>query len=130
VRTVHVNTVPHDGQRYDTAGDWYTLPAFAHVPAHDVVTVSDMGDPDSEFLVALHELFEMHLCKRDGVTAQQVDEWDMGKGSGLDEPGAHPAAPYACQHELASCLERAAADLLGVDWDEHCARVDSLGGER
>lgn len=125
---VTIKTIPHEAQRYPTTGDWYSRGS-----ASDVIAISDMQSWESELLVAIHELFEMYLCRRDHIEQKDVDAFDIAfeklreKGLVEGQPGAQANAPYRRQHELAEKLERYAAHLLGVDWDEHDKRVDKLG---
>lgn len=122
---ITITTVKHEDQRYDTAGDW-----------HDgAILVSEMGNEDYEFLVALHELVEMHLCKKHGVTQEQVDAFDLQfdeerknrSHDPLDEPGNDGRAPYFHEHQLASIIEREMADKLGVDWNDYDDTVLKVG---
>jgi hypothetical protein len=131
-----VLTVPHENQRYSTAGDWYESSGHGPFPPGSMVTVSDTGDKDSNLLIALHEIFEMHLCKRDGVPQAAVDDFDVkfedarARGECEGEPGDAAGCPYKQQHRQADLLERFAAELLGVDWGEHEKKIDKLGGEK
>ena len=117
---IHIRTVPHEAQRYDTCGDWQYTKSGALT-----ITVSDLGNWRMEVAVAIHELIECLLCRNDGVTTQQVDEFDMSyKGKG--EPGDEPSAPYASQHSVATGVERIMTALLGVKWREYETVVDGL----
>jgi hypothetical protein len=83
------------------------------------------------FLVAFHELIEMALCRHNGVTASDVDNFDMAfearreSGNTL-EPGDDPTSPYFWQHQLATMFERVMARLLDVDWDDYANAIDAL----
>jgi hypothetical protein len=69
----------------------------------------------------VHELVEALLCRSMGVTAAQVDAFDMlHQRDG--EPGEIPCAPYHRQHMAAQAAERALADHLGVDWENYLGR--------
>ncbi len=109
---IRIESVPHDAQRYDTAGDYFQDGDTLRV------LISESGNEKYDHLVMLHELIELTLCKFGGVTIEQIDEWDMTfEGSG--EPGDDPKAPYHKQHALATSFERLLASLLGVDWQEY-----------
>ncbi len=107
-----IRTIPHGAQRYDTSGDWYFEGKTLQI------RVSARKGPDSEFLIALHELVESWLCLRRGITQEAVDRFDMGWDD-AGEPGEDPDAPYRSEHRFAEKLERTAARELGVDWEEH-----------
>lgn len=99
--------------RYVTCGDWEPMP-----DGSINVTVVDYGREDGAFLVALHELVEAYICRKRGVTDEQVTEWDL-RNPELEEPGDHPNAPYLREHRVATHLEFLVCQELGLDWDEH-----------
>jgi hypothetical protein len=114
-----IKTIPHETQRYDTVGDWYESIGGLHI------RVSETGNEDYNFLIALHEMVEYYLCKKHGVKESDVDEFDMGfTGSG--EPGDDKSAPYYDEHQTATLVEKAMAETLGVDWDEYGKIVDAI----
>jgi hypothetical protein len=117
---IHVTTIPHEEQRYPTAGDWWwdgdTLE----------MRVSTLPDWRYGVLVTVHELVEAVLCKAHGVTAEAVDAWDTGIGKDIDDPGDDPRAPYHREHRAASALERRLARDLGVNWDAYNDALDAL----
>lgn len=98
-----------DEMRYDTTGDW-----FFDREGNLVIQVvgGDPLDDDAAFLVALHELIEVKLCQKAGITQGAVDAFDFAfKGEG--EPGDHPDAPYRHQHRQAMLIEHTVALMLG-----------------
>lgn len=104
-----LETCPPAKMRYDTVGDWF-VNEDGDLVIRSIHEVTD----DNGFLIALHELVEVMLCRKAGVTQQQVDDFDMafeGKG----EPGDHPAAPYRAQHRKAMLVEHMMANFLGHD---------------
>ena len=86
-----------------------------------------MPDARHQQLVAVHELVEALACNVAGVTQEAVDEFDMGAGSVLEEPGMDPAAPYHQQHIAATVVEMVLASVLGVDWAEYDVAVGDHG---
>lgn len=96
--------------RNGDVGDWYKL-----LPDLRCIVSAEMGNPDYNFLIILHEMVEQHLCERDGVTDEEVTAWDATCPD--VEPGMHPDAPYHKQHLAAIAVEQMAAKVLGVDWD-------------
>jgi len=111
-----IDTIPHRDQRYDTIGDWWKSGAWLKV------RVSSMGNPDYEYLVALHELHERQLCMKMGITEQMVDAWDLAHED-EDEPGELEGCPYREPHLRATAIERVAANDLGVDWEHYVKTV-------
>jgi len=124
-----IGTVPHKNQRYETCGDWYTETDGA---IH--IKVSDMGNDDYEFLVALHELCEYWLCNKRGIPEEKITAFDVqferDRDKGLhgedEEPGDDPNAPYRREHFFATNIERMMAHELGVDWAEYNRTIMSL----
>ena len=121
---IEIKTVDPAAMRYPTAGDWEWLPDGALM-----LTVPEYGGRDtSALLVALHELVEAYLCKRDGITDEQVSAFDT-QNPLLEEPGDHPDAPYHRQHAIAMAVEREAAIALSTDWEAHDKWVFDVGNE-
>lgn len=116
---IRIEFVPSKDQRYDTIGDWY------FDAAGDLVIRVSNDDPffpteDEQVLVALHELVEVLLCRKRGITQDMVDEFDM-RGAGAEyckeegtEPGDHPEAPYRREHRFAMIVEHLMAHELGL----------------
>jgi hypothetical protein len=138
-----IETIPHEEQRYSTCGDWYFTEEFPPtnppqgsliVPADFPtlhIKVSKLSDWRREALVAVHELFEVLLCKHEGITQESVDLFDKQFEStrapdNFDEPGDDPSAPYVKQHCTASGIERLLAAQLGVSWKEYEAELERL----
>jgi hypothetical protein len=119
--TITITTVPHDRQRYPTVGDW----VFDKDNVLSV-RVSEMGNPNYEFLVALHELIEAWLCREKGITTSQVDTFDLAfVGDG--EPGDDPSSPYHEMHQLATQIEERVANALDIDWQLYDTTLARLG---
>ena len=97
------------------------------------LTVSsvDLKDWRMNALVQFHELVEAILCKRRGITDEQVTAFDAlfeeerskGLHSESDEDGDDPRAPYRKEHFTATNIERILALELGVDWKEYEQRI-------
>ena len=110
---ISIRTVPHERQRYDTAGDYFLGP-----DSWVCIQVSDLGNWKKEFLVAVHELIEFGLVLNKGISIQEIDLWDI-KFDGEGEPGDDPKSPYHHEHIYATTVERDLACELGVDWEEY-----------
>jgi hypothetical protein len=125
---MHIETIPHDQQRYPTVGDYWE-------DEHGVeqIRVSEMMDWRYEVLVAVHEIVEMALARQRGIEEQAISEFDIRfeqdkeKGLVTGEAGDNVNAPYRREHFFATNLERLFAGELGVDWFEYDRYVDALG---
>ena len=126
MKDIRIHTIPHKDQRYDTVGDWVWQPDGSLD-----LYISDMGNPDSEWLCAMHELTEVWLCKRARITQSKVDAWDKSwkptNSLNPDEPGCDPKAPYHKQHEAGEVIERVLCALMGIDWHEYNASYEDIG---
>jgi hypothetical protein len=111
---IEIRTIKHKQQRYPTVGDWILDDRGVLV-----ICVSDLGNPDYEFMVGIHEALEAYICLKRGITADMVDDWDMGEGKDLEDPGSHPKAPYHKEHMLALKIEQMIARELGVNWKKY-----------
>jgi hypothetical protein len=121
---IEIKTVDPAAMRYPTAGDWEWLPDGALM-----LKVPEYGGRDiSVLLVALHEMIEAYLCRRDGITDDVVTKFDTENPT-LEEPGDHPDAPYHRQHAIAMAIEREAAIGTSTDWETHNKWVFDVGNE-
>lgn len=121
-----LKTIPHAEQRYPTVGDW-----IIHKNGSITIPVSDMRNEDYAFLVAIHELIEVWLCRKRGISQLSVDIFDIEyernrKEGDSSEPGNHPDAPYFKEHLFASEIEVLLAKQLGVNWAQYESTVESL----
>jgi hypothetical protein len=122
-----IDIVPHNKQRYPTAGDYYKAKGALNI------RVSKMN-ANHEFLVALHELIEWYLIDQKGVSIEEIDAFDIkfeeerdrGVHKPTTEPGDSLKAPYYKEHQIASKIEREMAEYLGVNWDHYDKHVNSL----
>ena len=121
ITDIRIRFIPQSEHRYSTTGDW-TI-------ENDTLTilVTAMPDQRHQQLVAVHELVEALVCNVDGVSQQAVDDFDMGPGADLDEPGNDPAAPYYSQHLVATVIEKLLAAAMHVSWAEYDAAVGDHG---
>jgi hypothetical protein len=128
---IYIDTIPHVEQRYPTVGDYWVQPGLDTFPTRHEIRVSEMQDRDYEFLVALHELVEMYLCEKRGISEESITQFDKdfeskrAKGN-VDEPGNSLAAPYHAEHIFATTIEQLVAAELGVNWDDYDKTVNEL----
>ena len=108
-----IEFIPQDQQRYGTLGDWI----WKDDETLHIYSSSDNGE-DEAFLVALHELAEVWLCRKKGITQEEVDAFDLAFEPPTDdpdaEPGDHPDAPYRYQHRQAMMIEHLMALFMGI----------------
>lgn len=126
---LEVEVIPHEDQRYRTAGDWQIGEDGA---IH--IKVSDTGNIVDALLIGMHEAVEAILCREHGIEERDVDEFDRQFGEWHDisceEPGEDPRAPYFKEHAIADVVERLLALQMGVPWAEYSNRVDGLFKEK
>lgn len=123
---IEMVTIPHEQHRYETVGDWEIRPDGSLK-----IEVSDMQNEDYAFLVAIHEAVEVWLCKKRGITEDEVNafdiEYEKNRPEGDEsEPGDAHDAPYRKEHFFATNIERQIAAELGVDWAEYDKAVMNL----
>lgn len=123
---IHLFDIEHSRQRYPTVGDWQIKD-----DGGIVISVSEMAPEDYCFLVALHELIEVWLCRKRGITQEAVDTFDIEyernrPPDDFSEPGDSTKAPYFREHQFATMIEEQVASELGVDWGAYARAVEEL----
>ena len=134
----NIHIIPHEAQRNREAiGDYYLKHAQeTSIRISDFTPVTSSNPfgvnaeqvkeaEDYEFLVMIHELVEAHLVRREGISYDEVDNFDTSY-AGEGEPGDSSDAPYNTQHIQASLIEKYLAQILGVDWEKYSRAVDQL----
>jgi hypothetical protein len=89
------------------------------------------GNWRDEMLLAIHETVEALICRHLNISQKAVDTFDQAydKAHPNDpdlDAGDDPLAPYNRPHCLATCVERALAYALDVQWGEYDQRLASL----
>lgn len=115
ISEIIVRFVPEGDVRHGGVGDWFCEGDVLHIRASGETS-------DEAFLIALHELVEAWLCRRQGVPEAAVDAHDlrfederqMGLHDAEAEPGDDPRAIYRKQHRRAMILEHLMANFLGL----------------
>ena len=120
-----IRTIPHEDQRYNSPGDYrfreYGVVLFECTD----ITVSDLGNEDYSFLVALHEFIEEHLTRKRGIPENVIYQWDIDH-SESDDPGSIDGCPYFAEHAFAMYIEKQVCSKLGIDWNEYDASFSKL----
>ena len=118
-----VEFIGHKDQRYDTVGDWYygkDDPQLLHI------RISRMSNQQREFMVLLHELTELALCAKAGITVEQVDEYDLSHPDAGGDECDMADAPYLDQHSKAMTVERMLCHFFGENWVDYEKELDAL----
>lgn len=125
-----IETIPHSQQRYPTCGDWMT-----DKDGVNHIFVSETGNEDYNFLIAIHELIEQKLCNKKGVKEEDVTAFDikfeeMRKAFpemvGTREAGDVETAPYFSEHRYATAVEMNMSTQLGVDYPVYNEAINTL----
>ena len=120
---IEIKSIDPAAIRYSTCGDWQWLP-----DASMKVSVPDYANRNSEFLVALHEMVEAWLCRKDHITEAEVSAWDINNPE-LEEPGDSKNAPYHHQHMVAMQVEKIVCEAMKINWDDHQRWVENSANE-
>jgi hypothetical protein len=112
---IDIQVIPHECQRYDTVGDYFTEGKTLKI------RVSELANNRMELLVVIHELIEVLLTEFRGISEKEISDFDIAfeearEPGNFDEPGDDPEAPYRDEHCIATGVERLMASLLKVDW--------------
>jgi len=114
-----IETIPHEKQAYDTAGDYRIEPDGTwHI------WVSETGNIVFNLAVAIHELWEMALCCLRGIDFDEITDFDKEferrreKGND-EEPGDSPDAPYNKEHNSATGIERLFISESDENWHKY-----------
>lgn len=115
-------TIEHARQRYPTYGDWVEQGDGTVLRVY----VSRTPNERMNVLLMVHELVEALLCRAEGITQREVDDFDTGPGAQSTDPGTLPHAPYHKQHGRAEIIERLMADWLKIKWDDYVRVLEAL----
>lgn len=123
---IHIKTIPHNRQRYETVGDYY----FDKKGVLQI-RISDMNCQIYEQMVALHELSEVMMVLHKGIKMSDIDKFDKAfeakrKEGNTDEPGDDPKAPYRNEHLIATAIEKTICGFLNISWKHYDDTVNSL----
>lgn len=114
--------------RFTTAGDW-----MMHEDGSFEIHLLKMDDWRYSAIVLIHELTEIFICWRLGITAQEADDFDrvwedeLKKGiQNLEkEAGFDKRCPYRKGHVWGARMERLFCFILGVNWNKYCNDWDN-----
>jgi hypothetical protein len=123
---IHIKTIPHEEHRYPTLGDYWKTEN-----GKQEIRISDMGNDDYAFLVAVHELIEWYLTEKRGIKEEDIKAFDekfeterlQGLHADEEDGGMDPRAPYIKEHTLATNIEKELTRELGIAWDKYSADI-------
>jgi hypothetical protein len=147
MKRIVLESIPHEKQAYETCGDYFESDDEIRI------VVSDLGDPQLEQLIAVHELIEVLLMKAADLPLVASTEYDIqfekaradgdhyhvkgeeaahffwfnGRKYTSDaEPGDAPDCPYAPMHNFATSVERLLCAAFGRKWADYEDAVAAL----
>jgi Mn-dependent DtxR family transcriptional regulator len=96
--------------------------------------ISEMGNDDYAFLIAIHELIEWYLTEKHGIQEKDIKAFDeafekerlQGLHTEKEEAGFDPHAPYIKEHSFATNIEKEIAKELGIDWATYSKEITAL----
>lgn len=116
---IHIETIAHGKQRYDTLDDFWIEGDTIEV------RISKMDTPVYEHAILVHALVELLLCSDRGVPFTEIDRFDFSHLES-SEPGDEPDAPYKQEHSYASVVERLYLTACGKDWKEYTEHIKNI----
>lgn len=124
---IHILVIPESEQRKEVNGaDW-----FFDEKGDLQVRVSPMSDWRYEIALAFHEAFEAVLCKQNGVTQKQVDDFDMAYDlAHPNDPdlnaGDEADAPYSSEHNYSEIVDRLFIGACGLKWGPYMKELGEV----
>ena len=120
-----IDVISHTDQAYDTLGDYERTSDKKGIKFR----ISNTGDSDYNFLIAIHELIECFLAERHDINLDKINTFDLWFDTAErkePEPGEHPDAPYRKEHNFAKSIEMLIAHELGINWYEYENQLDEI----
>lgn len=125
---INIRTVPNSEimlRKGFTGADWWW-------DERDVLQVriaAELPDWRERAALAIHEASEALMCRYQGVTVDQVDEFDakFKRENEYDiNAGDEPGAPYRLAHTYATAIERILTGVMDVDWYSYDRRLEKI----
>lgn len=113
-----LDTVDISDNRYPSVDDWFD-PVIWTEELRFKTQTADLGNWKYNALILIHALIEQILCYANGITDEQVTEFDTGEGKRLNNPGDSDQAPYHKEHMVANDIESILSVALKVNWDDY-----------
>lgn len=129
MKRIVIEFIENSDQKYPTCGDYeYDDEGVLQV------RVSKLGNDYMEELIAIHELVEEMLARRNGVTVKEITDFDLAYEeerelhlhSLTDEPGFDRRSPYLKFHTYATGVEMGLCSMLDISWNDYNDKVNAL----
>lgn len=130
IKRIVIELVDHANQRYNTVGDWYLEGPTLVIKGSKLPLVKGnrIRPWVLNWAVPLHELCEALTALSNGVTVEEVDDFDkqfeLDHADDDDEPGDDPRCPVHKQHQFACMVEEAFIKMIPFDWESYVALQD------
>jgi len=115
----NVKTIKHQNQRYNTPGDYWKNKKKWEI------RISKMKNPDYEFLVMVHELVELYLTQKRGISEEEITKFDLNNPDS-DDPGSLSEAPYHREHMFSMEVEKLIGKELELNWKGYMNSFNEL----
>ncbi len=110
MKDIFIKQIKHQDQQYDTIGNYRKFNGLYMI---EVSKQKGYCETDEEVqAVALHEMIEMLLCAKRGISIEKITAWDLKHEKDEREPGEIKGAPYFKEHAFANKLEKLFLDEL------------------
>lgn len=100
MKKIVIKEVPKSKIRNKGVGD------YRDRGSHLEILVARTKDNNFRKGVAIHELAEVLLVKKRGISLRKIDEFDRRHKDVKGEPGELPNAPYKKEHKVANEIEK------------------------
>lgn len=118
MKPILVQFIPQSSQKYPTAGNYFEDKTFVHFEITEYP-----GKPMYSVAILLHEIWEFYRNQQEGISVEEVDEFDLSHPE-LDDPGLSKDAPYHKTHMEADAVERMFICAAGEDWVDYEEAID------
>ena len=112
-----ISAIDNNEQAYNTVGDYGETK-----PGHWWIKTSKFSSQIYELALAVHEMIELVLCLKAGITDEDILAFDKAHPED-DNPGQLKDAPYHKQHMIAEQIENLIIVMCGgslPDYWEEC----------
>jgi len=121
---IFIKAQPYQDMRYSTCGDYW----FDAEEGRYDIRVVETGNDDYDFLIMLHELIEMYLVKKRGISEPDIMAFDIKFDESDKEgaPGDEIDCPAYKEHQFAEGMERIMCNEMNIPWHTYSDIIDGL----
>lgn len=117
LKKITVEIIPHKKQRLGDVGDYYI-----DADGNGVVRISDLGNEPWNIALIIHELTEFLFVMKQGISMQEIDEWDKKNNfNGFDKE-----CPYVHEHAFATNLESMVLDYTDNEYEPYDTAIEEM----